>query len=155
MLQALGVSPPVLHTSASTTIVEVPTGGLTARRSLGTGSRSSWVFFLLPPRLRGGREPAVGTVSTPDPDRALAAKMGKSVCQHVSPTIPFLGEALGSHHGRLTTFGNDNFPKADPPQACGQGGCPFGLAVDQPNALGLLGQGPEHTQQFSVVGVAG
>ena len=45
MLQALGVSPPVLHPPASPTIIGVPTDGLTARRSLGTESR---VGFLLP-----------------------------------------------------------------------------------------------------------
>ena len=44
-----GVSPPVLHPPAFATIFEVPTGGLTPRRSLRTGSRRSQLGFLLPP----------------------------------------------------------------------------------------------------------
>ena len=49
MVQALGVSTPVLYPPASPAIFEVPTGGITARRSLETGSRNVWAGFLLPP----------------------------------------------------------------------------------------------------------
>jgi len=49
MLQALGASPPVLPPTASATIFEGPTGGLTPRRSLRTEASSSRVHYLLPP----------------------------------------------------------------------------------------------------------
>jgi len=44
-----GVSPPVASHSSVSDHFQAPTGGLTARRSLGTGSRNSRVDFLLPP----------------------------------------------------------------------------------------------------------
>ena len=44
-----GVSPPVASPDSVWDHFEVPTGGLTARRSLGNGSRNSRVGFLLPP----------------------------------------------------------------------------------------------------------
>ena len=44
-----GVSPPVLHPTASPTKFEVPTGGLTPRRSLRTGREAHGYFFSCPP----------------------------------------------------------------------------------------------------------